>query len=98
MSTRLTLFIAGDGMRSSRAASNLTRLCELAGMDLDQLEIVDVLLRPDLADQAGVLATPTVLAVQPHSTRRVIGDLSDLPRLASALDIPIELDDEGQDP
>ena len=95
MTASLTLYVAGDGARSSRAASNLRRLCDLAGIDRSRLEIVDVHARPDLADEAGILATPTVVAVQSHSTRRVIGDLSDLARLASALDIELDLDDEG---
>ena len=95
MTSRLTLYVAGDGARSTRAATNLRRLCDLAGIDQGNLEIIDVLSRPDLADEAGILATPTVLAFHSHSVRRVIGDLSEMQRLASALDIELDSSDEG---
>ena len=95
MSTRLVLYVAGDTPRSSRAASSLRRLCSIAGIPADALEIVDVVERPDLADAEGILATPTVVSVRGSRTRRVIGDLSDIDRLASALDVDIDSAEAG---
>ena len=91
--TRFVLYVAGDTARSTRAATSLRRLCATAGIDAAALEIVDVVARPDLADQAGILATPTVVVDRDGSTRRVIGDLSDIHRLASALDVVIGAED-----
>lgn len=87
------LFVAGETARSLRAATHLRRLCSAAlGRDYE-LEIIDVLARPDLADEAHILATPTVVKLAPVPLRRVVGDLSDAARLASALDL--ELADPG---
>ena len=95
---RIELFITGDTARTARASSNLRRLCRAAGLDEDIVEIIDVIERPDLADHAGILATPTVIAYHSTSTRRVIGDLSDLRRLASALDLSLGDEDPGEAP
>lgn len=87
MSARFQLFVGGDSPRSSLAAANLRALCDRAIPDDYELEIVDVVQRPDLADAARVLATPTVIRLAPLPVRRAIGDLSDLARLAEALDL-----------
>lgn len=89
MATRFVLYVAGESARSSRAASSLRRLCSVAGIPSDAVEIVDVIERPDVADEHGILATPTVVSFRGGSTRRVIGDLSDVDRLASALDVDL---------
>ena len=90
MTTRFVLYVAGDTARSARAAASMRRLCDLAQIADDSIEVVDVLERPALADEHGILATPTVISHAPHASRRVIGDLSDVARLASALDIDVE--------
>ena len=87
MTVRLRLFVAGETPRSFRAVSNLRAICaEYLGEDFE-LEIIDVLLRPDLADDARILATPTLLKISPAPARRVIGDLSDRRRLIEVLDL-----------
>lgn len=87
MTVRLRLFVAGETSRSTRAIGNLRALCdELVGDDYD-LEIIDVIDHPELAEDARVLATPTVLKLEPPPIRRAIGDLSDLERLAQVLDL-----------
>lgn len=82
------LFVASDTERSQAAEVNLRYLCESSVPGRYELEIVDVLERPDLAEQARVIATPTVIRVAPSPPRRVIGDLSDPGRAAAALGLP----------
>lgn len=89
MTAKFRLFVAGETARSLRAAAHIRQLCTEALDDDYELEIVDVLERPDLADEARILATPTVIKQAPPPLRRVIGDLSDLERLAMALDLEI---------
>ena len=89
MTARFRLFVAGETARSLRAAAHIRSLCAAALDDDYELEIIDVLERPDLADEARILATPTVIKASPPPLRRVIGDLSDLERLASALDLEL---------
>jgi circadian clock protein KaiB len=40
-------------------------------------EVVDVLERPDLADEDGIFATPALVRRSPEPVRKLIGDLSD---------------------
>ena len=86
---KFRLFVAGETARSLRAAAHIRTLCAEVLDDDYELEIIDVLERPDLADEARILATPTVIKASPPPLRRVIGDLSDLQRLASALDLEL---------
>lgn len=81
------LFVAGDTPRSHLAASNLRDLLERAASGNYELEVIDVLERPDLAEKERILATPFVLKVSPPPTRRVVGDLTDLGLAARALDL-----------
>lgn len=84
---RLRLFIAGDNVRSKNAVRNLRQVCEdLLGGEYE-LDLIDVLEQPELADEARVLATPTVIRLAPPPLRRAVGDLSDLGALADALDL-----------
>ena len=48
-----------------------------------------MLVQPELAEQAGILATPTLCYEQPKGSRRVIGDLSDTKRVMDFLGIEI---------
>lgn len=83
----IQLFVAGDTPRSHLAASNVRRLLESVTSEEYSLEIIDVLERPDLAEEHRILATPFVLKHSPSPTRRVVGDLSDLDLAARALDL-----------
>lgn len=97
MTAKFRLFVAGETARSLRAAAHVRQLCSAALDDDYELEIVDVLERPDLADEARILATPTVIKQAPLPLRRVIGDLSDLARLATALDLEFPAPSTGGD-
>ena len=84
---RLRLYITGWTPRAERAVANLRRICsvELAGQY--DLEIIDVLERPQLAEDEKILATPTLIKELPPPLRRVIGDLSDRERVLLGLDV-----------
>ncbi|MDE0805181.1 MAG: circadian clock KaiB family protein [Acidimicrobiales bacterium] len=81
------LYVSGDTPRSHLAATNLRQLIESAAADDYELEVIDVLERPDLAEQQRILATPFVIKTSPAPSRRVVGDLSDLERASRALDL-----------
>jgi circadian clock protein KaiB len=49
--------------------------------------IIDVLERPQLAEDERILVTPTLIKPLPLPSRRVIGDLSDLEKVLSELDL-----------
>ncbi|MEU6677929.1 circadian clock KaiB family protein [Streptomyces sp. NPDC046853] len=80
-----TLFVAGATERSDAAQSNLRTLCDSRLVDMYELDVIDVIEQPELAEEHHILATPTVIRRTPLPQRRVIGDLSDQRRAALAL-------------
>jgi circadian clock protein KaiB len=83
----LKLYIAGQSVRSQRAMANLREICDRLAQRCE-LIIVDVLERPQLAEDDRILATPTVIRQSPLPVRRVIGDLSDSEKLVQWLNLP----------
>lgn len=73
----LTLFITGQTLRSQSAVANLRRMCRGIPPDQVELTIVDVLERPQLAEEAKIIATPTLVKSSPAPVRRIVGDLAD---------------------
>lgn len=87
-----TLFLVEGTSRSDRAHENLRRLClERLGEGGFHIEVVDVLREAGRAEAERVVATPTVIRVQPQPRRRLIGDLSLPDQAAHALDLPTPL-------
>jgi circadian clock protein KaiB len=82
----LRLYIAGTTASSRRAEQNLRDLQALIKPEW-KIEVVDVLLKPELAEQAGILATPTLSYEHPERRRRIIGDLSDTQKVLEFLGI-----------
>jgi circadian clock protein KaiB len=83
----LKLFITGQTLRSSRAITNLRRICEEElGTDYE-LVIIDVLEQPQLAEDDKILATPTLIKEHPPPVRRIIGDLSDTKQVLLGLEL-----------
>ena len=83
----LRLYITGRTAQSDAAISNLRRICE---QDLEaeyELEVIDVLERPQLAEDEKILATPTLVRELPPPIRRIVGDLSDHEKVLLGLDI-----------
>lgn len=83
----LRLFVAGNTPRAQRTIGNLRRLCDQHLGPVD-LEIVDIYQQPGLAVQDQVVAAPTLVKLAPLPLRRIIGDLSDEPRVLRALNLP----------
>lgn len=84
---QLKLFITGKTPRSELCIANLKAICDGNLADLYDLIIIDVLERPQLAEDAKILATPTLIKELPPPTRRIIGDLSDTDKVLSGLDL-----------
>jgi circadian clock protein KaiB len=79
------IYITGNTPRSELALSNLQRMCEKYLPGNWEITVIDVLEQPNLAEQAKILATPTLLKVSPPPVRKIIGDLSDLERVMVGL-------------
>ena len=84
----LRLYITGQTPRSEKAIANLRRIMVAEGLESEyELEIIDVLDRPEMAEEERILATPTLIRKLPPPIRRVIGDLSDWELVALGLDL-----------
>ena len=81
------LYVAGPSARSRQAITNLRRFADAHLAGRYELVVVDVLTDPESAESARVLTTPTLVREQPAPSRRITGDLSDIGRVADALDI-----------
>jgi circadian clock protein KaiB len=92
----LKLYVTGTSPRAEEAISNLRRICEDELNSKYELEVIDVLERPDLAEAARILATPTLIKQLPPPLRRVIGDLSDRDRVVVGLELRASPDGGGR--
>ena len=83
----LKLYVTGTSPRTEMAITNLRRLCEHELKGEYELEIIDVLEKPQAAEDARILATPTLIKQLPPPLRRVIGDLSDKDKVLLGLEV-----------
>jgi circadian clock protein KaiB len=83
----LKLYITGRSPRAERAIANLRRLCKDELEGCYEIEIIDVLEHPQLAEDDRILATPTLIKQLPPPLRRVIGDLSNRDKVLLGLDV-----------
>lgn len=83
----LRLYVAGQTPKSVAAIANLKSICEehLAGMYT--IEVIDLLMKPQLAAGDQILAVPTLVRRLPPPIKRIIGNLSDTERVLVGLDI-----------
>jgi circadian clock protein KaiB len=84
-SRSLRLYVSGQDLSSRVAIRNLEPLQAAASV-----EVVDVRERPELAEEDGILATPTLVRLRPAPVRKVVGDLSDAERVLVALELEPE--------
>lgn len=93
---KLRLYITGKTPKSERAIANLREICERDLKGLYELQIIDVLENPQLAENEKILATPTLIKDLPPPLRRIIGDLSNSEKVLIGLDLMPVLDSEGR--
>jgi len=83
----LRLYVAGQTSRSLAAIDNLRRICEEDLKGRYTIEVIDLLLTPQLARGDQIVAIPTLVKKLPTLLRRIIGDLSNSERVLIGLDI-----------
>lgn len=83
----LKLYVTGQTARSETAIVNLKAVFHDELDDEYVLEVIDVLERPQLAEDERILATPMLIKELPQPVRRIIGDLSDSEKVLLGLDL-----------
>ncbi len=86
---KLRLFITGRTPQSQRAIDNLRDICETEIQDGYEVEVIDVLEHPGLAEKDKILATPTLVKRLPEPIRKIIGDLSDREKVLLGLNVEV---------
>ena len=83
----LRLYIAGQTPKSLAAIANLKRICEenLAGRY--KIEVIDLVVTPQLAAGDQIVAIPTLVRRLPPPLKRMIGDLSNSEKVIVGLDL-----------
>jgi len=83
----LRLYIAGKTPKSVAALNNLKKYCEEHLKDEYKIEVVDLLVHPQLAAGDQILAIPTLVRKVPEPIRKIIGDLSNEEKVLVGLNI-----------
>ncbi len=85
MKTVLRLYIAGHAANGREALKNVTRFCERHLHGSYALEVVDLLQDPHVADAEAIVATPTLVRLEPGPREVLLGPLADEVELARLL-------------
>ncbi len=83
----LRLYVAGKTTKSVAALKNLNRLCEEHLKGKYVIEVIDLLVQPQLAEGDQIFAIPTLVKKVPEPIRKIIGDLSNEERVLVGLNI-----------
>ena len=81
----LILFVARNSSASATAIVQLKRIAAEFLPANATVEVVDLFEEPERADVEQILAVPTLVRKEPRPVRRVIGDLSDIPRVLTSI-------------
>lgn len=85
----LRLYVAGQTPKSIAAISNLRRLCEKYLSGRYCLDVVDLMVDPNLAQRDRIIAVPTLVRHLPAPVTRIIGDLSNSEQVLTRLNIDV---------
>ena len=83
----LRLYVAGQTPRSIAAFANLMRLCEEHLPGQYRIEVIDLMVHPQLAAGDQIVAIPTLVRKLPEPLRRIVGDLSNTERTLIGLQL-----------
>jgi len=83
----LRLYVAGQTPKSIAAIANLRKLCETHLQGRYNIDIIDLMRDPSLAQRDQIVAIPTLIKQLPEPIKRIIGDLSNTEKVLIGLDI-----------
>lgn len=81
----LRLYVAGMTPTAHRALCNLEAICETHLQGRYNLRVIDLLVEPEKAESAQILAVPTLVRERPLPVRKVVGDLSQTERALTGM-------------
>ncbi len=84
---RLRLYVAGNTPRAFSSILVVREMCEKLLPGRCQLEVIDISQQPELARRDQIIATPTLIKLQPHPKRVLIGSPTTSEALLGILDL-----------
>jgi circadian clock protein KaiB len=85
----LRLYVAGQTPKSILAFRNLKQICEEHLHGRYEIEVIDLIESPQLAQGDQILAVPTLVRRLPEPIKKIIGDLSNTDRVLVGLDLQV---------
>jgi circadian clock protein KaiB len=79
------LYVTGMTPKSTLAIANVRKLCEKYLVGCYELKVIDIYQQPELAKEAQIIATPTLIKKLPLPLRRLIGDMADADRFLAGI-------------
>lgn len=83
----LRLYVAGQTPKALTAFTNLKKICEDQLQGKYSIEVIDLLINPQLSGDDQIFAVPTLVRKLPVPVRKIIGDLSNTERVLVGLDL-----------
>ena len=83
----MRLYVAGQTPKSVAAFANLKKLCEQHLAGRYRIEVIDLMVHPQLAAGDQIVAIPTLVRKLPEPLRRIVGDLSNTERTLVGLQL-----------
>ena len=83
----LRLYVAGMTPTAQRAVANIHEIAETHLAEKYEVEVIDLLERPGLAEGEQIFAVPTLVRKLPEPLRKIVGDLSNTEEVLVGLDL-----------
>ena len=83
----LRLYVAGQTPKALTAFGNLKKICEEQLKGKYSIEVIDLLINPQLGKEDQIFALPTLVRKLPVPVRKIIGDLSNTERVLVGLNV-----------
>jgi circadian clock protein KaiB len=83
----LRLYVAGLNPNSVAAFQNLKRICETHLKGKYRIEVIDLIVNPQLAKGDQIIAVPSLVRKLPAPMKKILGNLSNEERLLVGLDL-----------
>ena len=88
MKYKLKLYVTGKTGNSQKAIENLQVVLKESSLEEKyEVEIIDILEHPELAEDERIVATPVLIKKLPLPLKKIIGDLSDKEKVLLGLDL-----------
>lgn len=87
---RFTLYVSRKTEAIDELIATLQREMEAVAQQKFTLNVVNVLEMPELAANADVFVTPTLVRDLPEPVRRIIGNLKDTGKVILAMNMPVD--------